>query len=129
MFDLKFEGMYFSEKLANQIKSNVMFLKLNFVPLDEDNEAAGGTYIFQPSEHRINEFCEMMDIYKESIDSNKISRLQKKMMRSLQDEHSSSNTFYNKEKYVNKFFIDGWQNIGSHYDKDATKNTTIYIHK
>ena len=58
----------------------VMFLKLNFVPLDEDNEAAGGTYIFQPSEHRINEFCEMMDIYKESIDSNKISRLQKKMM-------------------------------------------------
>ncbi len=127
MFDLKFEGMYFSEKLANQIKSNAVFLKLNFVPLDENNEAAGGTYIFQPSEHRIDEFCEMINIYKESIDSNKISRLQKKMMRSLQDEHRSSSTFYNKEKYVNKFFIDGWQNIGRHYDKDAAKNTMMYI--
>ena len=127
MFDLKFEGMYFSEKLANQIKSNVMFLKLNFVPLDEDNEAAGGTYIFQPSEHRIDEFCDMMDIYKESIDSGKISRLQKKMMRSQQDEHRSSSAFYNKEKYVNKFFIDGWQNIGLHYDKISAKKTMMYI--
>ena len=127
MFDLKFEGMYFSEKLANQIKSNVMFLKLNFVPLDEDNEAGGGTYIFQPSEHRIDEFCDMMDIYKESIDSGKISRLQKKMMRSQQDEHRSSSAFYNKEKYVNKFFIDGWQNIGLHYDKISAKKTMMYI--
>jgi hypothetical protein len=127
MFDLKFEGMYFSEKLSNQIKSNAVFLKLNFVPLDKNNHAAGGTYIFQPSEHRIDEFCEMINIYKESIDSNKISGLQKKMMRSLQDEHSSSSTFYNKEKYVNKFFIDGWQNIGHYYNKDAAKNTMMYI--
>lgn len=127
MFDLKFEGMYFSEKLANQIKSNAVFLKLNFVPLDENNEAAGGTYIFQPSEHRIDEFCEMINIYKESIDSDKISRLQRKMFDSQQEEHSSSSRFYNKEKYVNKFFIDGWQNIGRHYDKDAAKNTMMYI--
>ena len=127
MFDLKFEGMYFSEKLANQIKSNAVFLKLNFVPLDENNEAAGGTYIFQPSEHRVDEFCEMINIYKESIDSDKISRLQRKMLDSQQEEHSSSSRFYNKEKYVNKFFIDGWQNIGGHYDKDAAKNTMMYI--
>jgi len=123
-FDLNYDGMYYSEKVSNQIKSNYMFLKLVFESIPGTDR---GIYVFKPSEHRINEFCDMMQLYKESINSRKISGLKEVFSKTKNRERTSRTAFYNVEKYVDKFFIDGWQNIGLYYNRDNALQTMTHI--
>ena len=121
-FLLNYHGMFFSEQVANQVKSNLIFINL---------QINDGKPEFFPSRHRINEFCEMMEIYKQSINPAQIRRLNEKMELAKQPEpaveQSAKATYYNKAIYANKFFLGGWQNVAQHYNIENAKATMFYI--
>ena len=121
-FLLNYHGMFFSEQVANQVKSNMIFIKLKIT----DNKPE-----FFPSEHRIDEFCTMMDLYRQAIDSEKIRLLKAQMKKARQEEdhtrQAEQETYYNVAQYTDKFFIGGWQNLGLYYNVDNAKATMIFI--
>ena len=121
-FLLNYHGMFFSEQVANQVKSNMLFIKLQII----DDKPK-----FSPSDHRIDEFCKMMNIYKQSINVVFIRRLKEEIAAAkepeLEAEQSEKKIYYNKAHYTDKFFLGGWQNVAEHYSKENAEATMKYI--
>lgn len=121
-FLLNYHGMFFSEQVANQVKSNLIFIRL---------QIKDGKPKFSPSFHRIEEFCKMMEIYKQSINTEKISELNAKMELAKQPESPGEqvlkDTYYNTAQYTNKFFLGGWQNVPQYYNIENAQATMNYI--
>jgi hypothetical protein len=120
MHNLNYYGIFLSEKVLNQVKSDYLFLNMN---IDEK-----GVISFNPSKHRIQEWCDMVDFYKNSINFDAAKATESMLKETKKKETSNEQVYYNKNKFVNKFYKGGWENIVQFYDKKvAIYNMTLIL--
>lgn len=120
MHNLNYYGIFLSEKVLNQVKSDYLFLNMN---IDEK-----GVISFNPSKHRIKEWCDMVDFYKKSINFTAAKATESMLKETKKKETSNEQVYYNKNKFVNKFYKGGWENIVQFYDKKvAIDNMTLIL--
>ena len=82
----------------NQVKSDYLFLRMN---IDEN-----GVISFNPSEHRIKEWCNMVDSYKDSINF-KAAKTTENLLEDTKIRKKTMNRInkVNKVNKLNKYII------------------------
>ena len=112
MRNLNYYGMYYSEVVTNQVKSDFLLIKMNKINLE-----------FEPSVHRIIEIVEATGGFFEALKNSKdhIKTAIDSITNTKYPEDPSGPVAYADNTLVNKLLTNGWQNA-EFYDEDYDEN-------